>query len=387
MRKMIICSTVLVFAFSLGIGSAFGLSNIERLGKKIYKDENLSLYSNQSCKTCHHPAAGFADKENRKDPYNSVVSTGSDGDSVGTRNAPTAAYAGFSPVFDWDDTIGGYVGGMFLDGRATGDTLGDPLAEQAQGPFLNEVEMAMLNADAVVDAVAASNYAVLFMQVFPETDFNDVGETYDNIARAIAAYERSEEVTRFSSQFDKFWRKCKKLGIDVSAIDTATDLNSLPKGILSERQLKGLALFNDSTKGNCAECHPTTEYVDGADVYPPLFTDFTYDNLGIPKSDNPLIAGNQVDYGLGGRDDIYDDDQDGKFKVPTLRNVAKTPPYGHNGYFATLEEIVSFYNTRDVDEWNEPEVDVNVNLEELGDLGLTPDEERSIVVFMRSLTD
>ena len=386
MKKMIICSTVLVFAFSLGIGSAFGLSDIERLGKKIYSDENLSLYSNQSCKTCHHPAAGFADKENRKDPYNSVVSTGSDGFSVGGRNAPTAAYAGFSPVFDWDDTVGGYVGGMFWDGRATGETLQDPLAEQAQGPFLNPVEMAMPEAAAVVDAVAVSNYAGLFMKVFPETDFNDVGETYDNIAHAIAAYERSEEVTRFSSRFDKFWRKCRKLGINVSEINTETNLDSLPKGILSERQLKGLTLFND--KGNCAACHLTTDYVDANGVVcPPLFTDFTYDNLGIPKSQNPLIADNPVDYGLGGRDDIDDDDQLGKFKVPTLRNIAKSPPYGHNGYFATLEDIVRFYNTRDVDDWDDPEVPENVNIEELGDLGLTPDEERSIVVFMRSLTD
>ena len=388
MRKIIISSTVLLFAFSVGIGSAFGLSNIEMLGKKIYKDENLSFYSNQSCKTCHHPGAGFADMENRKDPYNSVVSTGSDGFSVGGRNAPTAAYAGFSPVFHWDDTVGGYVGGMFWDGRATGDTLQDPLAEQAQGPFLNPVEMAMPDADAVVAAVAASNYAVLFMAVFPETDFNDVDKTYDNIAGAIAAYERSAEVTRFSSRFDQFWGECKELGIVVSEIDTETNLDSLPEGILSKRQMKGLALFNDPAKGNCAACHLTTDYVDANDVvYPPLFTDFTYDNLGIPKSENPLIADNPVDYGLGGRDDIGGELQLGKFKVPTLRNIAKTPPYGHNGYFATLEDIVRFYNTRDVAEWDDPEVQENVNTEELGDLGLTPDEERSIVVFMRSLND
>ena len=387
MKKMIICSTVLLFAFSLGIGSAFGLSDIEMLGKKIYMDENLSLNSNQSCMTCHHPGAGFADMENRKDPYNSVVSTGSDGISVGGRNAPTAAYAGFSPVFRWDDNIGGYVGGMFWDGRATGETLGDPLAEQAQGPPLNPVEMAMPDADAVVDAVAASKYAWLFMEVFPETDFNnDVSETYDNIARAIAAYERSEEVTRFSSRFDQFREECG-IDVNVSTIDTTTNLDTLPQGILSKRQLKGLALFNDADKGNCAACHLTTDHVDANGVYPPLFTDFTYDNLGIPKSENPVIAENLVDNGLGGRDDIDDDLQLGKFKVPTLRNIANTPPYGHNGYFATLEDIVRFYNTRDVAEWDDPEVPENVNTEELGDLGLTPAEERSIVVFMRSLND
>jgi cytochrome c peroxidase len=277
---------------------------------------------------------------------------------------------------------------MFWDGRATGDTLQDPLAEQAQGPPLNPVEMAMPDADAVVAAVAASNYARLFMEVFPETDFSDVDGTYDNIARAIAAYERSEEVTRFSSRFDEFWRECNEFGIDVSAIDTTTKLDSLPQDILSERELEGLALFNDPDKGNCAACHLTTDYVDANGVAcPPLFTDFTYDNLGIPKSENPVIAENPVDCGLGGRDDIDDELQLGKFKVPTLRIIAKTPPYGHNGYFATLEDIVRFYNTRDIAEWAPPEVPENVNTEELGDLGLTPYEERSIVVFMRSLTD
>jgi cytochrome c peroxidase len=249
--------------------------------------------------------------------------------------------------------------------------------------------MAMPDADAVVSTVAVSNYTGLFMEVFPETDFSDVDGTYDNIAYAIAAYERSSEITAFSSQFDQFWEECKGLGIDVSVIDTTTDLDSLPQRILSERELEGLALFNDPNKGNCAACHLTTDYVDANGVAcPPLFTDFTYDNLGIPKSENPLIADNPVDYGLGGRDDIKKKvKQLGKFKVSTLRNIANTPPYGHNGYFATLEDIVRFYNTRDVAEWDEPEVDRNVNTEELGDLGLTPNEEQSIVVFMRSLTD
>ncbi|MBL0717079.1 MAG: cytochrome-c peroxidase [Desulfosarcina sp.] len=390
MRKIIIYSTVLMITFFLGIGSAFGLSKIELLGKKIYNDEDLSFYSNQSCKTCHHPGAGFADKENTKDPYNSVVSTGSNGFSVGGRNAPTAAYAGFSPVFHWDATIKGYVGGMFWDGRATGAALQDPLAEQAQGPFLNPVEMALPNADAVVDAVALSNYARLFMEVFPETNFNDVGETYNNIARAIAAYERSAEVTRFNSKFDTFWSECNESGIDISTINTGTDLSSLPQRTLSDRQLQGLALFNDPAKGNCAACHMTTDFVDtNGVVSPPIFTDFTYDNLGIPKSENPLIADNLPDYGLGGRDDIKGKKQLGKFKVSTLRNIAKTPPYGHNGYFATLEEIVNFYNTRDVPAaaWDDPEVPQNVNREELGNLGLTSAEEGAIVAFMRSLSD
>ncbi|MCP3940058.1 MAG: cytochrome-c peroxidase [Desulfobacteraceae bacterium] len=388
MGKIFICLSTLLFAFNFSVGMAFGLSDIERLGKKIFKDKNLSLYGNQSCKTCHHPGAGFVDKENRFDPYNSVVSTGSDGISVGGRNAPTAAYAGFSPVFHWDAGAGGYVGGMFWDGRATGENLLDPLAEQAQGPFLNPVEMAMPDIATVVAVVATSNYAPGFLAVFPETDFNNPVETYDNMARAIAAYERSSEVTRFSSRFDLFWEQCKLVGVDVSTIDMTTNLAGLPQDILSISQLKGLALFNDPAKGNCAACHLTTDHVDpSGNVYPPLFTDFTYDNLGIPKSLNVSIADNPVDYGLGGRADIQQVQQWGKFKVSTLRNIAKTRPYGHNGYFATLETIVNFYNTRDVRPWAPPEVAQNVNTTELGDLGLTPMEERLLVVFMKSLND
>ncbi len=382
-------SATLMCACFLCAGSAFGLSDIEMLGKKIFNDKNLSIYGNQSCKTCHHPGAGFADPENKSEPYDSVVSTGSDGFSVGGRNAPTAAYAGFSPVFHWDSGDEAYTGGLFWDGRATGTTsLADPLAEQAQGPFLNPVEMALPDAETVIAIISTACYASRFISVFPETDFSNIDETYDNLAHAIAAYERSSDLTKFSSRFDAFRTECKAVGIDVGSIDTTTDLSSLPQDILSNSQLKGLALFNDPGKGNCAACHPTTEFVDSdGTLYPPLFTDFTYDNLGIPKSTNPSIACNPVDLGLGGRPDINDVAQWGKFKVPTLRNVAKTRPYGHNGFFATLDEIVHFYNTRDVESWPSPEVPENMNTSELGSLGLTAKEEHLIVVFMRSLND
>jgi cytochrome c peroxidase len=388
---------------ALGVGPAFGLSDMETVGKMIYKDKDLSLYNNQSCMTCHHPGAGFADPANAKDPLNSVVSTGSDGSSVGGRNAPISAYAGFSPEFGFGFEDGEllFSGGMFWDGRATGWTLGDPLAEQAQGPFLNPVEMALPDAAAVVARVAAAPYAKKFEKVFPGTDYADVSGTYDNIAIAIAAYEKSPEVTMFNSLFDQFYQACVAMGIDPAAIDMTTDLAAVPQGILNDGQLKGLALFNDPGKGNCAACHVMTPAVDPAteQTFPPVFTDFTYDNLGIPKSTNPAMVNNPVDLGLGGAPQIvamFDagsiteaqkDAQNGKFKVPPLRNVAKSAPYGHNGYFATLEEIVNFYNTRDVGNWDAPEVAENVNAAELGNLGLTAQEEKLIVNFMKTLTD
>jgi cytochrome c peroxidase len=374
---------ILVMGFA---ASADALTDVEKLGGMIYRDTDLSVNANQSCMTCHHPSAGFADPVNRRDPYNFPVSQGSVPGNYGGRNAPSAAYAGFSPIFGWDKEAGSYVGGMFWDGRATGEELGDPLAEQARGPFQNPVEMG-LTKEEVVSRVAASRYAGFFLSVYPRTDWGDVDGTYNNIARAIAAFERSRTVTRFSSKFDSFWKACRSAGIDVSAIGVSIDPRSVHTRILSRGELKGLALFNG--KAGCAACHVTTDFEPG--VVPPLFTDYTYDNLGIPT--NPqvyeLAGGSPSDLGLGGR--LGEADQNGKFKVPTLRNVAKSPPYGHNGYFPTLSMIVNFYNLRDLPGsiWNTlpPEVPENVNRTEMGDLSLTAREEMEIVSFLHTLTD
>ena len=92
-----------------------------------------------------------------------------------------------------------------------------------------------------------------------------------------------------------------------------------------------------------------------------------------------------MDLGLGAI--VKDKNEDGKFKVPTLRNIALSAPYMHNGVFTTLTEVVDFYNTRDVKKWPPAEVTENVNNEELGDLKLTSQEVEDIVVFMKTLTD
>jgi cytochrome c peroxidase len=143
----------------------------------------------------------------------------------------------------------------------------------------------------------------------------------------------------------------------------------------------------------------------------PLFTDFTYDNLGIPKNPaNPFYTMppefnpdgmDWIDPGLGGflasmpELAAYAPENLGKHKVPTVRNVDKRPypgfvkAYGHNGYFKSLKEVVHFYNTRDVAGagWPPPEVPVNVNTTEMGNLGLTDAEEDALVAFMKTLTD
>ncbi|NTW36232.1 MAG: cytochrome-c peroxidase [Syntrophobacteraceae bacterium] len=162
----------------------------------------------------------------------------------------------------------------------------------------------------------------------------------------------------------------------------------------------------------CVSCHLTTNHVeDNGGVFPPLLTDFTYDNLGIPVNPRvPQLAGPQsIDYGLGARMDILTaselpvdlpkwsdgnpetvpvvESEAGKFKVPTLRNLRRTAPYGHNGFFADLETITNFYNTRDVGTWPGPEVATNMNVDELGNLGLSAAEETAIVAFMKTLSD
>jgi cytochrome c peroxidase len=409
-KLVFICITALViFSGPAFAGTQF--TPIQNCGSSLYRDLNLSLNQNQACITCHHPSAGFEDPANRLDPVNFPVSNGSDPAFFGGRNAPSAAYSGFSPVLYFDAVAGLYIGGMFWDGRATGWTLGDPIAEQALGPFLNPVEMGLTSKAEAVGIVQASSYANLFIKVFGPNAFANVDTAYNNIGIAIAAFERSTKVTKFSSKFDRFW---KEQGGDISTfgVDGLGNYVGPPNGFSSRyftfKQANGLALFNAVNKGNCAACHLTTNYNVGV---PPLLTDFTYDNLGVPV--NPqiaVLAGPQpIDYGIGARINellsltpgisIIDvpsglggtvpvaETEAGKFKVPTLRNVERSAPYAHNGYFATLKDITNFYNTRDVALWPAAEVSLNVNSTELGNLGLTPAEESAIVAFMKTLTD
>lgn len=354
--KVVASSALTALALCLA-STALALSPQERLGKLLYEDTSLSVPEGQSCKTCHHPSAGFADPMNRRDPINWPVSLGADGVSVGGRNAPTAAYAAYSPVFSYVDGIA--VGGQFWDGRAA------TLAEQALGPFENPLEMASTRGQ-VVTAVLDGPYSRLFQSICGRCPRNStaweayVEDAFVCVGESIAAFESTQILNKFSSKYDA----------SIAGVMT-----------LTAQEAWGLALFNDPEKGNCAACHPSTT-LDGS---PPLFTDFTYDNLGIPKSEHRLLAANDVDLGLGGA--LNDSAEDGKFKVPTLRNVAKTAPYGHNGYFATLDDIVDFYNTRDDGSWPDPEVAANMNELELGNLGLTEEEVDAIVAFLITLSD
>ena len=381
------------------------LSPIEELGKKLFFDANLSSPAGQACSFCHGPSVGFTgplDEFNRM----GAVYEGALGGRFGNRKPPSAAYAGDSPVLHINEE-GDFVGGMFWDGRATGDPIGDPLTEQAMGPFLNPLEMNGADKEEIISKVKDSDYAELFEKLWGEGSLDieeDIDGSFEKIARSIAAYERSKEVNPFSSKFDDFWRNARDIGLDVAAIDEDNWQAYQDLGLNSD-ELEGFVLF--VTKGKCAECHVLTS-VKGN---PPLFTDFTYDNLGVPR--NPALpfyamgeewnpdGEDWVDLALGGflegteKYSEYAAENYGKHKVPTLRNVDLRPSedftkaFLHNGIFLTLKDVVHFYNTRDLaeEEWPPPEVEVNVNTEELGDLGLTPEEEDAIVLFMTTLSD
>jgi cytochrome c peroxidase len=354
-----------------------GTSPIVSLGRLLFFDTSLSEPAGQACATCHEPGHGFTDPDSKQ-----PTSKGAHRHRFGSRNTPSAMYMAFSPPFRFDPKEKHYVGGQFWDGRATS------LEEQAKGPFLNPVEMANPDKRTVVDKVRASpRLAPRFDRLWGPGALDDVDAAYDRIAAAIAAYERSAELAPFTSKYDAWLAG---------------------KAKLSPEEARGLALFEDEKKGNCAACHPSGRGPNGE---PPLFTDFTYDNLGVPRHPgNPFYrqsrqfnpAGERhVDLGLGAV--VKKRSENGKFKVPTLRNVDLSPPYMHNGYFASLRAVVEFYNDRDARPrckgalaeadalarrcWPAPEVAANVNRDEMGRLGLTEREIDDIVAFMRTLTD
>ena len=351
-----------------------GLSPLVRLGKQLFFDTNLSNPAGQSCASCHSPEAGFTSPDSGINALG-AVHPGARAQFFGNRKPPTVAYAAFSPAFGYNSEDETYVGGQFWDGRAA------DLAAQATGPLLNPVEQNNAGAADLLQKLGAARYRGLFEQINgPDTlnsDPANEARLLDRIAAALAAYESSSEVNPFNSKYDAYLAG---------------------RAGLSAQEARGLALFEG--RGNCAACHPNRP---GDGGQPPLLTDFTYDNLGLPRNPrspfyrmpadvNPDGI-KYVDLGVGAI--TKNPEHYGKFKVPTLRNVDRRPharfikAYGHNGYFKTLKQVVHFYNERDVspDEFPAPEYPETVNREELGALGLSEAEEDDLVAFLRTLSD
>jgi len=268
------CATLLLVGTTLAVVASGTLTPKEQLGQAIFFDQNLSTNDNQSCATCHGPAAGWTGPDSAINAHGAVYE-GSVPGAFGDRKPPSSAYATFAPILHVDKK-GRFVGGNFWDGRATGERLGSPAAEQALGPFLNPMEQALASPAEVVSRVcSATTYGGLFRQVWGDEacDPVNVNAAYDAIGYSIAAYEASPEVNAFSSKFDHARKGQAKL---------------------TEEEQLGYALFNG--QGKCARCHV-------ANGQQPLFTDFTFDNLGLPKNpENPFYEAHPayVDQGLGG---------------------------------------------------------------------------------------
>ncbi|HEU4697835.1 MAG TPA: cytochrome c peroxidase [Gemmatimonadales bacterium] len=382
------------------------LTPTEQVGKLIFFDSTLSVNRNQSCAACHAAAWGFKGPDPEINAHGGVYE-GSIPSRFGNRAPPTSAYATLSPVFR--APAGGLpTGGSFWDGRATGRQLGSAAAEQARGPFLNPKEMALTDLACVVYRVSTAEYAPRYRAVwgndiasvrFPATtdrlcaiegdsvpltqqDRAKAVAEFDRIARSVAAFEGSAEMSPFDSKFDAFRKG---------------------QAQLTAQETLGMNLFMGSAR--CATCHT----ISGDR---PAFTDQTYRNVGTPANpENPVYRENPrfVDLGLGGPGGAAPGQKHyGLMKVPTLRNVAAVgqpgalKSYMHNGALKTLKEVVHFYNTRDVLPacrarapradwgrtcWPAAEVPATMDRAAVGRLGLTAAQEDAIVAFLGTLSD
>ena len=247
--------------------------DLQLFGEKLFFDATLSDPVGQSCASCHGPEVGWTGPDERVNKTGSVY-PGAIHQRIGNRKPNSAAYATLSPVFHTviEDGKIQFVGGNFWDGRATGFILGNPAADQAQGPFLNPVEQNISNTKILIEKVCNTDYVSLFNKIGEDiwgikniSKSNDINLQFGIIGLAIAAFENSDKVNQFSSKFDYYLRG---------------KLN------LTDKEKKGLDLFNGKAK--CALCHMSALEPDGSF---PLFTDYRFENLGLPSNpQNPWYS-------------------------------------------------------------------------------------------------
>ncbi len=375
-------------------------SSKAQLGEQLYNDKNLSLNRSQSCATCHNPNQGFIDERVNDASINGLASAGSLGDngtSIGDRNAPTVAYAAFSPSFKpgtreraasqrtGNNPVAdyqGFLGGQFWDGRE------DDLAGQAGGPPTNPDEMGMPDKASVIERLKENaDYVSGFESLYGSDIFNDTDNAYLAMTDSIGEFEKTSVFYPFDSKYDR----------------SLIGEYSYP---VTSKAVLGKALFFSSDFA-CASCHQLHEIGNKGEI----FTSFEYHNIGVPEN-TALRSFNgvtQQDLGLFNNPNGATDDNKGKFKVPTLRNVAVTAPYMHNGVFQTLEAVLHFYEHAKLRGRNnsngsvindiinpethlgfkDPEVDLNIEHELLAgnDKNLDPQNIEALVCFFMSLTD
>ncbi|MCI7479276.1 MAG: c-type cytochrome [[Pasteurella] aerogenes] len=341
------------------------------LGQILFFDTALSRNQTQNCSTCHNPDTAFVDL--RENSAQKMVSAGDDPHLFGNRNSPTMLYAKYSPAFYFDEKTQQYIGGQFWDGRAKN------LTEQAGGPPLNPLEMGMPSKLEVAKRLASlPMYVGLFMQHYGEDVWQSVDNVYAAMEDAIATFQQEKALLApFDSKYDKFLRQEYQL---------------------TELEEKGRSLFFDKNQTNCSSCHQLQEENHAEET----FSNYHYYNIGVPKN-VALIAHNNlapdfVDNGLLDNPRVNGDvAQKGKFKVPTLRNVAVTAPYMHNGLFKELKTVLLFLdhynnpqrkiNPETQQQWDAPEYEATLAHEDLKGKPLSDDQIEALEAFLKTLTD
>lgn len=361
--------TAFLSSFSL---HSHAYDSAAEVGKALYFDTNLSKNRTQSCATCHSPETGLAD--GRPNASLKAFSLGDNGTSLGDRSAPTTSYAALTPEFH-KNKKGKFIGGQFWDGRASS------LEDQAGGPPLNPIEMDMADESSVVARIKENpGYVKAFKKIFGDEIFQNDKTAYAAMTKSIAEFERTEFFSPFNSKYDRYLKG---------------EYEMTPQEEL------GMTLFFSQQFTNCNLCHQLKRLPETKGE---TFTNYEYHNIGVPtntqgRSANGVAAETQ-DLGLLNNPEVDDESQAGKFKVPTLRNVAVTAPYMHNGVFQDLRTVVLFYNKynskskkRQInpetgENWLSPEVDQNLSMDELKTGPALNDKKiNALVAFMKTLTD
>ena len=310
---------------------AVKLSLPAQVGQKIFFDKNLSASGKLSCASCHEPNRAYGPPNDL-----AVQFGGPDLLDSGVRAVPSLRYKEFTPAYadllDNPDGISapGPGGGFTWDGRA------NSLAEQAKIPLLSSFEMANGSIPDVVAKLKNASYAALFQQAFGNNAFDDANAAFNNALAALQAYQLEDPSFHpYSSKFDLY--AANKIG-----------------GTLTAAETRGMKVFTDPNTGNCSSCHFQGAGLNGSSA---LFTDFSYEAIGVPRNAaipanssasyyDPRVCGplrsDHLPRANGAANAFC-----GMFKTPTLRNVATRGVFFHNGVMHSLEQAIRFYNTRD----------------------------------------